>query len=261
MDFPQKLMELRRSHGLSQEQLGEKIGVTRQTISKWELGQTTPEMEKLAALSDLFGVSADELIRGTAPSRSEKFKDSKPAYRQLAFEYKSSRTFRGIPLVHVNVGAGRRTARGILAVGNKAFGVLSVGFLSVGVVSFGLLAAGLLAFGSLALGLLSFGCGFRRGGRIRRRSIGVIALGGLAVGVYSMGGAAVASEIAAGGYAQARIAIGDSVHGLVEIRDAIPGEQAREIISKYCPFTPKFLADIFSALAENMPHNELTYAR
>lgn len=44
MDFPQKLMELRRSHGLSQEQLGEKIGVTRQTISKWELGQTTPEM-------------------------------------------------------------------------------------------------------------------------------------------------------------------------------------------------------------------------
>ena len=67
-----------------------------------------------------------------------------------------------------------------------------------------------------------------------------------------MGGAAVASEIAAGGFAQARIAIGDSVHGLVEIRDAIPGEQAREIISKYCPFTPEFLADIFSALAENL---------
>lgn len=77
-------------------------------------------------------------------------------------------------------------------------------------------------------------------------------LGGLAVGVYSMGGAAVASEIAAGGFAQARIAIGDSVHGLVEIRDAIPGDQAREIISEYCPFTPKFLADIFSALAENL---------
>ena len=62
----------------------------------------------------------------------------------------------------------------------------------------------------------------------------------------------MASEIAAGGFAQARIAIGDSVHGLVEIQDAIPGEQAREIISKYCPFTPKFLADIFSALAENL---------
>ena len=247
MDFPQKLMELRRSHGLSQEQLGEKIGVTRQTISKWELGQTTPEMEKLAALSDLFGVSADELIRGTAPSRSEKFQESKSAYQRLSFEYKSSRTFRGIPLVHVNVGAGRRTARGILAVGNKAVGVLSVGFLSVGVVSFGLLAAGLLAFGSFALGLLSFGA--VSAGVV---AFGVIALGGLAVGVYSMGGAAVASEIAAGGFAQARIAIGDSVHGLVEIRDAIPGEQAREIISEYCPFTPKFLADIFSALAENL---------
>ena len=251
MDFPQKLMELRRSHGLSQEQLGEKIGVTRQTISKWELGQTTPEMEKLAALSDLFGVSADELIRGTAPSRSEKFQESKPAYQRLSFEYKSSRTFRGIPLVHVNVGAGRRTARGIVAVGNKAVGVLSVGFLSVGVVSFGLLAAGLLAFGSLALGL-SFGAVSAGVVAFGGAAFGVIALGGLAVGVYSMGGAAVASEIAAGGFAQARIAIGDSVHGLVEIRDAIPGEQAREIISEYCPFTPKFLADIFSALAENM---------
>lgn len=252
MDFPQKLMELRRSHGLSQEQLGEKIGVTRQTISKWELGQTTPEMEKLAAISDLFGVSADELIRGTAPSRSEKFQESKPAYRQLSFEYKSSRTFRGIPLVHVNVGAGRRTARGIVAVGNKAVGVLSVGFLSVGMVSFGLLAAGILAFGSLALGLLSFGAVSAGVVAFGGAAFGVIALGGLAVGVYSLGGAAVASEIAAGGFAQARIAIGDSVHGLVEIRDAIPGEQARAIISKYCPFTPKFLADIFSALAENM---------
>ena len=251
MDFPQKLMELRRSHGLSQEQLGEKIGVTRQTISKWELGQTTPEMEKLAALSDLFGVSADELIRGTAPSRSEKFQESKSAYQRLSFEYKS-RTFRGIPLVHVNVGAGRHTARGILAVGNKAVGVLSVGFLSVGVVSFGLLAAGILAFGSLVLGLLSFGAVSAGVVAFGGAAFGVIALGGLAVGVYSMGGAAVASEIAAGGFAQARIAIGDSVHGLVEIRDAIPGEQARAIISKYCPFTPKFLADIFSALAENL---------
>ena len=45
MNFSQKLMELRRSKGMSQEQLGEKLGVTRQTISKWELGQTTPEME------------------------------------------------------------------------------------------------------------------------------------------------------------------------------------------------------------------------
>lgn len=252
MDFPQKLMELRRSHGLSQEQLGEKIGVTRQTISKWELGQTTPEMEKLAALSDLFGVSADELIRGTAPSRSEKFQESKSAYQRLSFEYKSSRTFRGIPLVHVNIGAGRRTARGIVAVGNKAVGVLSVGFLSVGVVSFGLLAAGILTFGSLVLGLLSFGAVSAGVVAFGGAAFGVIALGGLAVGVYSLGGAAVASEIAAGGFAQARIAIGDSVHGLVEIRDAIPHEQARAIISERCPFTPEFLADIFSALAENL---------
>ena len=54
MSFAEKLMELRKQKGWSQEELGDKLGVTRQTVSKWELGATTPEMEKLAAISDLF---------------------------------------------------------------------------------------------------------------------------------------------------------------------------------------------------------------
>ncbi len=52
MNFQEQLIFLRKQKGLSQEQLGEKIGVSRQTISKWELGSTTPEMEKLIQLSD-----------------------------------------------------------------------------------------------------------------------------------------------------------------------------------------------------------------
>ena len=47
MKFNEKLIKLRKEQGLSQEELGEKLNVTRQTVSKWELGETTPEMSKL----------------------------------------------------------------------------------------------------------------------------------------------------------------------------------------------------------------------
>lgn len=58
----EKIYALRRKSGLSQEQLAEKIGVSRQAISKWEGGLSTPELEKLKALSDCFHVTIDELI-------------------------------------------------------------------------------------------------------------------------------------------------------------------------------------------------------
>lgn len=61
MNFSERLIKLRKENGLSQEELGEKLNVTRQTISKWELGQTTPEMSKLVEISNLFGVTLDEL--------------------------------------------------------------------------------------------------------------------------------------------------------------------------------------------------------
>lgn len=63
MLFNERLIELRKKEGLSQEELGEKLNVTRQTVSKWELGQTTPEMEKLVEISKLFNVSIDELVK------------------------------------------------------------------------------------------------------------------------------------------------------------------------------------------------------
>lgn len=65
MKFNEKLIELRKKEGLSQEELGYKLNVTRQTVSKWELGQTTPEMEKLVEISRLFNISVDELINGS----------------------------------------------------------------------------------------------------------------------------------------------------------------------------------------------------
>ena len=62
MKFNEKLMELRKKEGLSQEELGYKLNVTRQTVSKWELGQTSPEMDKLVEISKLFNISVDDLI-------------------------------------------------------------------------------------------------------------------------------------------------------------------------------------------------------
>ena len=62
MKFNEKLIKLRKENGMSQEQLGFELNVTRQTVSKWELGISTPEMDKLVELSKLFGVSVDELI-------------------------------------------------------------------------------------------------------------------------------------------------------------------------------------------------------
>ena len=62
MKFNEKLINLRKKAGLSQEELGYKLNVTRQTVSKWELGQTTPEMDKLIEISKIFNISVDELI-------------------------------------------------------------------------------------------------------------------------------------------------------------------------------------------------------
>ena len=62
MSLGEKILELRKKIGLSQEQLGERVNVTRQTISNWELGETAPNPEQLKLLSQIFCISIDELL-------------------------------------------------------------------------------------------------------------------------------------------------------------------------------------------------------
>ncbi len=62
MELYEKLYELRRASGMSQEELAEKLGVSRQAVSKWESGATQPELSKLIELSKLYNVSVDELL-------------------------------------------------------------------------------------------------------------------------------------------------------------------------------------------------------
>lgn len=68
MAFHKNLYQLRKSSGLSQEELAEKLNVSRQTISKWELGESSPDMEKLIILSDYFQISLDELVLDRKPA-------------------------------------------------------------------------------------------------------------------------------------------------------------------------------------------------
>lgn len=63
MTLGEKIQKLRKQQGLSQEALAEKVTVTRQTISKWELDQSTPDLDFIAQLSDIFSVTADYLIK------------------------------------------------------------------------------------------------------------------------------------------------------------------------------------------------------
>ncbi|OSB11537.1 helix-turn-helix domain-containing protein [Paraclostridium bifermentans] len=62
MTLGEKLLDLRKKLGLSQEEVAEKLNVSRQTISKWETGQTVPELFKVKLLSELYNVSYDYLI-------------------------------------------------------------------------------------------------------------------------------------------------------------------------------------------------------
>lgn len=63
MKFNEKLLAIRKRQGLSQEELGMELQVSRQTISKWEQGQSYPDFQRLVMLSDYFGMSLDELVK------------------------------------------------------------------------------------------------------------------------------------------------------------------------------------------------------
>lgn len=63
MDFSEKILSLRKSRGLTQEQLAEKLNVSRQSVSKWESGQAIPELETIVALCRVFDITTDYLLK------------------------------------------------------------------------------------------------------------------------------------------------------------------------------------------------------
>jgi transcriptional regulator with XRE-family HTH domain len=75
MAFSEKLKDLRKERGISQEELAKVLHITRQSISKWETGAAYPDMEKMKMLSDLYELTLDELMNQESKGASESEKE------------------------------------------------------------------------------------------------------------------------------------------------------------------------------------------
>ncbi len=221
MTLGEKLAKARKEKNITQEQLADNIGVSRQSISKWESDVAYPETDKLIRMSELFDCSLDYLLKENITEKAEK-PETAIAPRGFSiskifnYEYKSKRTFCGVPLVHINIGIGK-TAKGIVAVGFKSVGVVSIGLLSVGLLSFGLLALGFLGLGMFGVGFFGFGAfalGLLSGGAI---SVGIISFGAISIGVMSCGAVSV-GQFAVGALAKGHyFAFGDNATAMVAL--------------------------------------------
>ena len=262
MTLGEKIYSLRVKNGLSQEAFGEKLGVSRQSVSKWETDQSVPELDKIVMISELFTVTTDYLLKesaaepasgqwkgttaaggpgqwngaSTAAGGSGQWKKAsgaeqasdlwgessdteQDAYecrgravvkRGFSYEYKSKRSWRGMPLVHVNIGFGR-SAKGVIAIGLAAKGIVAIGLAGLGVITLApvgiglLLSAGIVAIGGIALG--DFAIGVVAMGAF---CVGIFSMGALAVGQFSFGAIAIGQQVAVGDVARGDIALGFS---------------------------------------------------
>lgn len=71
MNFGEKLFELRKEKNLSQEEVADRLNVSRQSVSKWETNQSVPDFDKIIPLCELFGIGAEELLTGKKPAVEE----------------------------------------------------------------------------------------------------------------------------------------------------------------------------------------------
>ena len=275
MTLGEKIYSLRVKNGLSQEAFGEKLGVSRQSVSKWETDQSVPELDKIVMISELFTVTTDYLLKESAAepasgqwkgttaaegsgqwngastaaggpgqqngastaaggsgqwtkaSGAEQASDvwgessdtEQDAHecrgravvkRGFSYEYKSKRSWRGMPLVHVNIGFGR-SAKGVIAIGLAAKGIVAIGLAGLGVITLApvgiglLLSAGIVAIGGIALG--DFAIGVVAMGAF---CVGIFSMGALAVGQFSFGAIAIGQQVAVGDVARGDIALGFS---------------------------------------------------
>ena len=305
MTLGEKIYSLRVKNGLSQEAFGEKLGVSRQSVSKWETDQSVPELDKIVMISELFTVTTDYLLKEsvaepafgqwkgttaaegsgqwngtsaaaggpgqqngastaaggsgqwTKASGAEQASDlwgetsdtEQDAYecrgravvkRGFSYEYKSKRSWRGMPLVHVNIGFGR-SAKGVIAIGLAAKGIVAIGLAGLGVITLApvgiglLLSAGIVAIGGIALGDFAIGVV-----AIGAFCVGLFSMGALAVGQFSFGAIAIGQQVAVGDVARGDIALGFS---------EATGTVFQQITGKQGGFDPQ---DVLRAIDEHV---------
>lgn len=277
MTLGQKISSKRKQSNMTQEQLADYLGVSRQAISKWESNTAYPETDKLIKISELFACSLDFLLKDSIESEetAKSIEQREIDHRQtdqneinldilrlggyLRFshirERKSEKTMWGMPLWHIGkqakgVIAIGINARGIIAIGLKAQGIISFGLLSIGVISLGVLSVGLLAIGMIAAGV--FACGSIALGifALGAVSVGIISVGALSIGNFSLGALALGKYIAIGDHAQGMIAIGDtkavgSVYEHLGEYSAVDVTQIKVLLNEHVPMVFKWFKDIF----------------
>lgn len=220
MTFGDKLAKLRKENNYTQEQFADMLGVSRQSVSKWESDLAYPETDKIVAICKAFNCSTDYLLLDNARAESFQMEELAQSAETTEItvpkikERKSKRTLWGVPLWHV-----AKNAKGIIAIGVKARGVIAIGVRAYGVISLGVLSLGVFSCGTLSLGLLFsvgvlaaafFSVGTISAGifAVGAISFGVFSLGAVAIGDVSVGALAVGRYVAIGDHAQAAIAIG-----------------------------------------------------
>lgn len=89
MTMGEKILNMRKARGWNQEELAERIGVTRQAVSRWESGAAKPDADKIIAICDLFGVSADYLLRDRYSGEGSNLKSEKHSVIALGAKMRS----------------------------------------------------------------------------------------------------------------------------------------------------------------------------
>lgn len=216
MTLGDKLSKLRKENNYTQEQLADLLGVSRQTVSKWENNIVYPETDKLIRISELFNCSLDYLLKDAEETDCKnQITEESIFFRKYLRERKSEKRICGMPLWHIGKNARGfiavgLNAHGVIAVGIKARGIVSLGMLSMGVLSLGMLSLGLLSLGLFALGILSAGCFSIGVFALGAISLGIISVGAIAVGDFSVGALSIGKYFALGDNARAMIALGDT---------------------------------------------------
>ncbi|MDY4573870.1 MAG: helix-turn-helix transcriptional regulator [Intestinibacter sp.] len=210
----EQLVKLRKENNMSQEKLAKLLGVSRQTIYKWENNKAYPDMINLVTISEIFDVSMDELIKGDKKNNQIV---NQIQSRKNSYEYKSEKYIGNLPLIHINLGMKNCKAKGIIAIGNVSVGLISIGLVSVGLFSLGALSLGFFAIGLLSLAIIASGfCGI---GAISVSiiAVGIYTLGAISLGLFSIGGLSFSKYLSVGYYAKGSVAIGVGAKGSVTL--------------------------------------------
>lgn len=243
-----KLSRLRKENNYTQEQLAEILGVSRQSISKWESDISYPETDKLIHLNNLFGCSLDYLLKENDESNdygkktdfdnsdsnyansgsnySDAYSNAyyaKTDYSDSEYSYGKSKKYSqlyvldsGLNIVkeHLRERKSKKTFCGLPLwhIGRNAKGIIAIGLNAKGFLAIGMKATGVISIGMLSMGIISLGMLSISLIALGMMSLGVLAVGCFALGIFSVGAISV-GIIALGGVSVGKFAVGGVAMG------------------------------------------------